>query len=237
MILSDRTALVTGASRGIGAAISRAMDGAGIRVALVAKHGDALSALRNTLGAGHLEVACDLTQPDAVRELAASVINWASGPPDIIVNNAGVFPFSPIHEQDSVQFVHTLALGVTAPFLVLRCFLPAMRARGSGDVVTIGSISDRHTYSGNGAYNAAKYGARALHEVLRAETRGSGIRATLVSPGPVSTEIWNPHEDLLGGTLPPRSEMLSAEDVARAVMFVLSEPQGVTMEELRLSRS
>lgn len=237
MILGGRTALVTGASRGIGAAVARALAGAGARVALAARSGDALSALAAGLGPGHLAVACDLTRPADVAGLAARVTDWAGGTPDIIVNGAGIFPRAPLHEQDSDEFVRTLDLNLTAPFRVMRAFLAAMRERGSGDLVTIGSVADRHVFAGNAAYSASKFGARALHEVLRAETRGTGIRATLVSPGPVDTAIWNPHEGTLGRLLPARVEMLKPEDVASAVVFAVCQPRDVTMEEIRLARS
>jgi NADP-dependent 3-hydroxy acid dehydrogenase YdfG len=235
--LGDRTSLVTGASRGIGAAVARALAGAGARVALVARSGEALAAIAAGLGRGHLAVACDLTRPSDVAELAARVTGWAGGPPDIIVNGAGIFPRAPLREQDSDEFARALDLHVTAPFRVMKAFLPAMRERGSGDLVMLGSVADRHVYPGNAAYSASKFGARALHEVLRAETRGTGIRATLVSPGPVDTDIWTPHEESLGRTLPARTEMLKPDDVARAVMFAVCQPRDVTMEEIRLGRS
>ncbi|HVT40413.1 MAG TPA: SDR family NAD(P)-dependent oxidoreductase [Gemmatimonadaceae bacterium] len=237
MILDGRTSLVTGASRGIGAAVARALAGAGARVALVARSGDALSAVAAGLGAGHLALVCDLTRPAEVTALAARVTSWAGGPPAIIVNSAGTFPRAALHEQDSDEFVRALDLNLAAPFRVIKAFLAPMRERGSGDLVTIGSVADRHVYAGNGAYSASKFGARALHEVLRAETRGTGIRATLVSPGPVDTDIWKPHEGSLGRLLPARVEMLVPDDVARAVMFAVGQPSDVTMEEIRLARS
>jgi NADP-dependent 3-hydroxy acid dehydrogenase YdfG len=162
---------------------------------------------------------------------------WAGGAPDILVNNAGVFPRATAHEQDPADFARTMDLNVTAPFRVLRAFLPEMRARGRGDVVTLGSVADRRIYPGNAAYSASKFGSRALHEVVRAETRGTGVRASLVSPGPVDTAIWDAQEASLGTSLPARSEMLRPDDVARTVLFVVTQPRDVTIEELRVARS
>jgi NADP-dependent 3-hydroxy acid dehydrogenase YdfG len=235
--LAGRWALVTGASRGIGEAVARALAADGARVALVARSGGALATLARELGPGHLAVAGDLTVADDVASLAGRVTTWAGGAPDIIVNNAGVFPRATADEQDPGDFARTIDLNLTAPFRVLRAFLPAMRARGRGDVVTLGSVADRRVYPGNAAYSASKYGARALHEVVRAETRGTGVRASLVSPGPVDTAIWDPQEASLGKSLPLRTEMLRPVDVARAVMFVVTQPQDVTVEELRVARS
>jgi NADP-dependent 3-hydroxy acid dehydrogenase YdfG len=112
-----------------------------------------------------------------------------------------------------------------------------MRARKSGDIVTLGSIADRYAFTGNAAYSATKFGMRAFHEVLRAETRGSGVRAILVSPGPVDTEIWDPHEASIGTRFPKRADMLTADDVARAIVFAVSQPAHVDIDELRLTRS
>ncbi|NUQ22038.1 MAG: SDR family NAD(P)-dependent oxidoreductase, partial [Gemmatimonadaceae bacterium] len=114
---------------------------------------------------------------------------------------------------------------------------PGMRAAGAGHVVTIGSIADRATFPENAAYAASKFGARALHQVMREELRGSGVRATLVSPGPVDTPLWDAvgPDDREGFT--PRARMLSADAVADAVLFALTRDASVNIDELRLSRS
>ena len=112
-----------------------------------------------------------------------------------------------------------------------------MRARGSGTVVTVGSIADRATFPENGAYAASKHGLRALHEVLRAELRGSGVRAVLVSPGPVDTPLWDAVDPDSREGFTPRAAMLAAEAVADAILYVVTRPAGVNVDELRLSRS
>jgi NADP-dependent 3-hydroxy acid dehydrogenase YdfG len=112
-----------------------------------------------------------------------------------------------------------------------------MRAAGTGHIVTIGSIADRATFPGNGAYAASKYGLRALHEVLRAELRGSGIRASLVSPGPVDTDLWNPIDPDRQPGFTPRAQMLEPDAVAEAVLFVVCSRPDLNVDELRVSRS
>jgi NADP-dependent 3-hydroxy acid dehydrogenase YdfG len=233
--LAGRTALVTGASRGIGEAVARGLAAAGARVALAARSTDVLAATVREMGTGHLAVRCDVTAASDVAELAERVLAWAGGAPDIVVNNAGAFPRALVHEQDPDDFAHTLELNLVAPFRVVRAFLPAMRTRRSGDVVTLGSVADRNAWPENAAYSASKFGARAVHEVLRAETKGTGVRAILIAPGPVDTAIWNPHENKLGRSLPRREGMLRADDVAAAVLFTVSQPAHVDIEELRLS--
>jgi NADP-dependent 3-hydroxy acid dehydrogenase YdfG len=118
----------------------------------------------------------------------------------------------------------------------VRAFLPGMLERRSGHIITIGSISDRAIFPGNGAYAATKFGGRALHEVLRLETRGTGVRATLISPGPVDTEIWNSVK-FADGSSPDRATMLHASAVGNAVAYALTQPDNVNIDELRLSHS
>jgi NADP-dependent 3-hydroxy acid dehydrogenase YdfG len=238
-MLAGRTAVITGASRGIGAAIARALAAEGVRLALVARGAAGLHSLAAELsdrsGDTHLVAPADCTDAIDVAALAAAVTQWAHGAPDILVNNAGIYPRALLHEQDVEQFAAALDANLTAPFRVLRAFLPAMRARGSGHVVSIGTVADRNIWPMNGAYSASKYGLRALHEVLYAESRGSGVRATLVAPGAVDTGLWAPHEAELGNTLAGRAAMLRPDDVARAVVYAVSQPAHVTVHELRLS--
>ena len=135
------------------------------------------------------------------------------------------------------DFARTIEVNLIAPFALVRAMLPGMRERGSGHVVTIGSIADRLAFPGNGAYPASKFGVRALHEVMRAECQGSGVRTTLISPGPVDTELWNPvgPDERAGFT--PRARMLRADSVAAAVLYAVSQPSEVNVDELRLSRA
>ena len=103
--------------------------------------------------------------------------------------------------------------------------------------MTLGSVADRNIFPGNAAYSASKYGLRALHEVLRAELRGRGVRTTLVSPGPVDTELWDPIDPDNRAGFTPRAQMLTSADVADAVRWVVLAPSAVNVDELRLSHS
>jgi NADP-dependent 3-hydroxy acid dehydrogenase YdfG len=228
---------VTGASRGIGAATARALAGARARVLLVARDRAALDALARAVGGGAAAVPADLADPAAADAAGRALLAAGGGAPDILVSNAGAFPLAPLDETPPDTFAATVQLNLVAPFRLLAACLGPMRARGHGHVVTIGSVADRVVYPGNGAYAATKFGARALHEVLRAETRGSGIRATLVSPGPVDTALWDPHDPDGRADLPARSAMLATDAVADAVVWAVTRPADVTIEELRLARS
>ncbi len=236
--LHGKTALVTGASRGIGAAVARALTRYGTRVAIVARREEALRALAEQLGTGTVVAPCDVTSSDAVRQMSERVTDVFGGAPDILVNNAAVFRIAPLAEMSEELFLETIQTNLIAPFFVVRAFLPAMRQRASGDVITVGSIADRYIMAENGAYSPAKFGLRAMHEVLRAETKGSGIRATLIAPGPTDTSIW---DEVLADehtrALPTRAVMLSVDAVADAIVYVVSRPAAVNIDELRLSHS
>lgn len=235
--LAGRAALVTGASRGIGAAIARRLAREGARVALVARDGRALEALAAELGNGAVAAACDLHLPGAADVVQAALDDLGADEPDILVNNAGSFVVAPALETSVDLFRETLELNLTAPFAFVRTFLPAMHRHGSGHIVTVGSIADRAVFPGNAAYAASKHGLRALHEVLRAELRGSGVRTSLVSPGPVDTTLWDALDPDRREGFTPRAQMLDVDAVADAVAYVVTAPPQLNVDELRLSRS
>ena len=235
--LAGRTALVTGASRGIGLAVARALASAGARVALMARTADALASAAAAIGREALAVPCDVRDGARVEAALADVRAAFGGAPDILVNNAGAFPLASVVATSPDDFAATLDANLVAPFRLVRALLPDMLARERGHVVTLGSIADRQAFPENGAYAASKFGLRGLHEVLRAELRGTGVRASLVSPGPVDTPIWDPigPDDRPGFT--PRAQMLGADAVARAILFVVTAPDELNVDELRLSRT
>lgn len=230
--LAGRTAVVTGASRGIGAATARALAKHGARVALLARTRAALDRLAAEIGG--IAVPCDLLDRASLDEGVRRALNEFGGAPDILVNNAGVFRTGPAGALSADTVEDSVRLNLVAPLLVASSFLPAMRERGSGHLVTIGSVGDRKIFEGNSVYSATKFGVRAMHEVMRAELKGSGIRATLVSPGSTDTSLWDRAGE---GEFPPRSAMLTAESVADAILFAVTREPGTNIDELRLTRS
>jgi len=234
---THRTVVITGASGGIGAALARRCVAEGQQVALLARRPGPLDLLVAELGPLARAYPCDLTDAIAVTTVAAAVTTDFGGAPDTLVNNAGLFLLERVDCMSPTDFSAILQTNLVAPFLLTRALLPAMRERGNGTVVTLGSIADRSVFPQNGAYAASKYGLRALHEAMRAELRGSGVRTVLVSPGAVDTPLWdNLNPDARPG-FTPRAEMLSADDVADAIWFAMSRNASVNIDELRLSRS
>jgi len=230
--LIGRTAVVTGASRGIGAATARALAKAGARVALMARTRTELDSLAAEIQG--IALPCDLLDRASMDAGVRRVESEIAGAPDILVNNAGVFRTAAAGAMEPATIAESVGLNLVVPLLLVNAFLPAMRKRGSGHIVTIGSIADRKIFEGNSVYSATKFGARAMHEVMRAELKGSGIRATLVSPGSTDTSLW---DDAGEGEFPPRSEMLTGESVADAILYAVTRPPDTNVDELRLTRS
>ncbi len=235
--LSGRAAVVTGATRGIGAGIAAALAAEGAQVVMLARN-EAKLKERSASLKGSIPIVCDVTRPESVEKAAKRITSELKRAPDIVVNNAGIFGVSTVEETSVEFFIETINTNLVGPFLLVRSFLGEMKKRGTGHIITIGSVADRTIYTGNAAYSAAKFGVRALHEVMRAELRGTGVRATLVSPAATDTEIWN----TVSVTDPagkPHSKrpMLDTDDVVRAVMFAITQPEPVNVDELRLSHS
>ena len=224
--LAGRLAVVTGSSRGIGLAIAEELQAAGAHVVRLAR------SLRDSNKERRTDIACDVTDPAAVGAAAALVIG-ERGAPDVLVNAAGTFILKPLAETTPDEFKEQLATNLAGPFAVLRAFTAAMVARKQGLVVTIGSIADHATFPGNAAYSAAKFGLRGLHGVMAEELRGTGVRTCLLAPGPVDTDLWDP-VDLSRPGFTARRDMLRAEDVAEAVLFVATRPGHVVIPELHI---
>jgi NADP-dependent 3-hydroxy acid dehydrogenase YdfG len=229
--------VITGASRGIGAAIAARCGAEGYRLALIARSEVPLRAVAASVGGGAAVFPCDVTDAAAVARTAAEITAALGAPPDVLINNAGLFQLARADTMSPADFSAVVQTNLVAPFLLTRAFLSGMRQRGSGTILTLGSVADRTAFPENGAYAASKYGLRALHEAMRAELRGSGVRAMLVSPGPVDTPLWDPLNPDARPGFTPRAQMLTAHDVADAVWFAISRPVSVNIDELRLSRS
>jgi NADP-dependent 3-hydroxy acid dehydrogenase YdfG len=233
--LTGVSALVTGASRGIGEAVAHALSGHDADVWLMAHSVDRLQRLGAELGA--TPVPCDLRDEGAITESAERIRNALGGAPDLLVNCAGVFDIAPFQDTTYERLEANLAANLKGPFMLIRAFLPDMLERGSGLIVNVGSVAGRRAFPGNAAYSASKFGLRGAHEVLREETRGTGVRVTLVEPGAVDTGIWDPIDPDADPGLPDRADMLMSADVADAVTFVARSPASVAIPLIQVERA
>lgn len=235
--LPGKTAIVTGASRGIGLATARALVDEGARVAMLARDDQPLRDAAATLGGRAHAIQCDVSNANALEVALATIRSTFGAVPDVIVNNAGLFELEIVENLEPEALARALETNLVAPHRIVHEFLNDMLARGSGHIITIGSVADRQTLPENGAYAASKHGARALHEVMRSELRGSGVRVTLISPGPVDTPLWDAIDIDNRDGFTPRAMMLHADTVAAAVVYAVTQPADVNVDELRISRS
>lgn len=233
--LEGATALISGGSSGIGLAVAATLARAGAEVFLVARGEGALRGAAERIGAHALPA--DVSNADAVDRVRAAVAERAAGPPEVVVNAAGAFALAPVAETPIEDFDRHLAVNLRGPFLLMRAFLPAMLERGSGHVVTIGSVAGRRAFPHNGAYSASKFGVRGLHAVLDAELRGTGVRATLVEPAATDTPLWDAIDRDRHPGLPPREAMLDPGAVADAVLYAVTRPHEVDVRSLSLDRT
>lgn len=225
--LAGKIALVTGASRGIGRAVADALGAAGAHVVRLARSLADASAERRT------DLRCDVSDAGQVERAVTRVVR-DPGVPDVVVNNAGIFFLRPLVDTSAEDFARSLAVNLTAPFLIARALVPHLVRRGGGHLVTIGSISDHVALPGSAAYAASKYGVRGMHEVLATELARTGVRTTLVSPGPVDTDMWDPVDPDAQPGFTKRADMMRAEDVAEAVLFAVTRPARVDVTEIRM---
>lgn len=237
--LDGRVAIVTGASSGIGAAVARALAGAGAAVVLGARREDRLESVAAEIeGAGGRAAfrATDVAVRADVEALAALALE-RFGRIDVLVNNAGLMPLSPVAELRVDDWERMVDVNVKGVLFGIAAVLPAMLERGTGHVVNVGSVAGRRPFPGGSVYSATKFAVRSLSWGMQLELSAAhGIRITDVQPGVVDTELLDHVPD------PGRREgfeaawegkrKLSPDDVARAVLFAVSAPEHVNINEI-----
>ncbi len=234
-MLKGTTALVTGATQGIGAAVAALLVREGADLLIAARNQGRLQDLSSNLACGWR--VADLTTDSGLDDLQAAAQERFGGAPDLVVGSAGFFELSAAHETSGTAFDQMLTLNLKAEFELVRRFLPDMVARASGHFIHVGSIAGRKALPGNLAYSASKFGLRGMHEVLVEELAGTGVRSTLIEPGAVDTPLWDALDPDSNPNLPSRAQMLRPEDVAAAVLFAAGQPSTVALPLIQIQRA
>lgn len=218
---TEKTLLITGASSGIGAATARAAVAAGFRVALAARSRDKLDKLVEELGPDNAAAyTCDVTDYTAQEKLVKDVVHHF-GSLDAVFANAGIggepggFSGAPVESWRRIVDVNILGVAYT-----LRASLDTVK-KARGHVIITGSVAGRRTLAGS-MYSASKWAVSGIGYNLREELRGTGVRVTLIEPGIVDTPFFDS----------PKPDGLRDSDVARTVVFALTQPPGVDVHEL-----
>jgi NAD(P)-dependent dehydrogenase (short-subunit alcohol dehydrogenase family) len=218
--LEGKVAVVTGAGRGIGKAVSLSLAKSGCRVVLAARSGDQLDEVQKEIsarGSKALSVPTDLTRDDETSALVEK-IQQVWGGADILINNAGWGKRAPVVKAKTEDWDQTFRLNLRAPMLLAKLLLPHMIEKGEGAVINIGSVSGKTGEANGAAYSASKFGLIGFTQSLFEEVREYGIKVAVILPGFVDTPLIPPNRQL------DRSKMIQAEDVAQAVHYVLTSP-------------
>jgi NAD(P)-dependent dehydrogenase (short-subunit alcohol dehydrogenase family) len=206
---------ITGAGRGIGAAIARTI-AAGNHCTVSGRNRESLDALASEFPPGNIAVApCDVSDHSSVLAAHATAVT-AFGPVNVLVNNAGIASFRPFVETTPEAFDEQIAVNLRGVYSCCSAVVPAMIEQQAGMIVTINSIAARTTFSSCSAYGASKAGALALTQVLRAELREYGIKVCDVLVGATDTDIWAKDMRQEHG-----HRMLHGSDVAQAVSMII----------------
>ncbi len=224
-----RSAVVTGASSGIGAASARALAAAGFHVFCAARRIDRLTELAAEIGG--TAISCDITDAAQVAELAEAV----GGSLDVLVNNAGgALGADPVIQGDPDQWRRMYDINVIGTMQVTKALAPALIASGAGTIINIGSTAGRWAYEGGGGYTAAKHAVAVLTETLRLELNGQPVRVSEIAPGMVHTEEFSlvrlGNQAKADAVYAGVAEPLLAEDIADAVQWVATRPQHVNVD-------
>jgi NAD(P)-dependent dehydrogenase (short-subunit alcohol dehydrogenase family) len=223
-MMHQKTALITGAARGIGLATTKLMIAKGYRVAMVDRDGDELNAVVTNLDKAGAFL-CDVSIPEDTEKMITSVLKW-SGQIDVVVNNAGVADFGPIEETDFVRWRRVMATNLDGVFLVSQACISALK-QTKGAIVNIASISGLRASTLRVAYGTSKAAVIQLTLQQAAELGEYGIRANCVCPGPVRTklamavhtkDIIDAYHDAL-----PLNRYGSESEIAEAVSFLASD--------------
>ena len=228
--LAGQVAVVTGAGRGIGRAVARALAAEGASVVLASRTRAELATAAEDVraaGAEALAVPTDLRDEREVTALVDESLGRFDRI-DVLVNAAGVASFGPVADTKTDDWDAMLSVNLRGAMLASRAVLRTMLRQGRGTIISIGSIAARRPIAGCAAYAATKAGLVAFSQVLAEEVRPT-VRVGVLLPGAVDTPLW---DSLSGG--PDRSRMLRPEDVARAAVLMATLPPGATLEELTL---
>ncbi|QNN53890.1 SDR family NAD(P)-dependent oxidoreductase [Nocardioides mesophilus] len=230
--MTTRTAVVTGASSGIGAATARRLAAEGFHVFCAARRAERVAALAEEIGG--TAVRCDVTSAEEVAALADAV-----GPTlDVLVNNAGgAFGADPVATASLDDWRKMFEVNVLGLVQVTQALLPALVASGAGVIVNVGSTAGRIAYEGGGGYTAAKHGTQVVSETLRLELFDQPVRICEIAPGMVRTDEFSTirfggDQEKAEAVYAGVAEPLVAEDIADAITWVATRPAHVNIDEL-----
>eukprot|EP01098_Paradermamoeba_levis_P009056 TRINITY_DN3750_c0_g1_i1.p1 TRINITY_DN3750_c0_g1~~TRINITY_DN3750_c0_g1_i1.p1 ORF type:complete len:253 (-),score=85.50 TRINITY_DN3750_c0_g1_i1:89-847(-) len=239
--LKGRTAIITGASSGIGRAVALALAHEGCKVAIAARRQDKLDELKQEIektGGVVLVKQTDVVNRQQVKDLVAETIK-TFGHVDILINNAGIMPLTLLKNLHEDEWEKTIDVNVKGVLNGIGAVLPHMLERNSGDIINISSDAGRKVFSGGAIYCGSKWALEAITQGLRLETEGTKIRVTSIQPGGTYSELGNSITDsdpILKKNgeeyMSKVQKLLAGEDIARAVVYAATQPENCAINEI-----
>ena len=230
--LSGKVALVTGASSGIGRAIANTLAAEGVKVVLVGRSDERLQAVAQKLSAVEtLVLPADLSIPSDVERIAAESLK-RFGRIDLLLANAGLYIPGSVSEGNADAWDEMLAVNVNSVFRLIRALLPQMIERKSGDIIVTSSIAGHQVLRMEAVYSASKHAVQAFVHSLRRQVAPHNVRVGAIAPGTVLNELWGYRTPAEIEAKVATREGLRSEDVAEAVLFMLTRPANVTIRDL-----
>ena len=232
----NRTALITGASSGIGKATALAFAKVGINLILVGRDQDKLTAVAQAAEAVGVRAKTYVVDLSLLDRVSAKIAEIAAAHQDldILINNAGMAYTGSIADSPLADWQQVIDLNLTSVFLCVQGILPHLRQRKAGVIVNVSSIAGKQVFPNWGIYSVSKFGLMALTQAIAGEERANGIRVTAVCPGSVNTPLWD--TDTVQADF-DRSAMLTPEMVAEGILYAVLAPVGAVVEELTIMPS
>jgi NADP-dependent 3-hydroxy acid dehydrogenase YdfG len=226
MELKGLTAIVTGASKGIGKAIAFSLSAHGVNVVLAARSADLLTGIQKEIsntGGTSMVITADVTSESSVQNLINET-QKKFGTVDILINNAGVGMFSNVVDMKTAEYDTMMNVNLKGVFLCSRAVLPAMIKQQRGEIINIASLAGKNSFAGGSVYSATKWGLIGFARSLMLEVRDHNIRVVTISPGSVNTHFAEKEKN--------EPQIIQPQDVADTVLFALNIPSRVNVSEI-----
>lgn len=231
-VLTDKVVIITGASSGIGAATARALAQAGCKLTLAARSADRLNLLADEIGrASTLVVPTDVTVGEQVVAMVEKTVAHF-GRVDVLFANAGIYIPGQVAEGDPDAWAVLMDVNIDGVLRSVHAVLPHMMAQKSGDILVTSSISGFVDIHWEPVYSASKHAIQGFVHTLRQQVAAHGIRVGAIAPGMVANELWGFTEPTRIVEMVEKRASITSEDVAEAVVFILSRPAHVTIRDL-----
>lgn len=229
--LSGKVAIVTGASSGIGLAMAKMLADAGAKVTVTARDASRLNAVTGEIGDGALPVVADMANLTQIEQLVERTAD-TFGRIDILYASAGIFWMGPFEDSSRADISQMLRVNVEGVMHCAHAVLPHMRANGTGDILVVSSIAGVDELADQPIYSASKHAVQTFVRVLRRQVGKDGIRVGAICPGTVATPIWGLTDPADIAERVAARDVVMAEDVAEASLFMLTRPRHVTLRDV-----